>query len=145
MSLRIPLPRTRPALVPCLYDSICHFSRSCRRLQAEPVDHFTPTNRIRNVALVRLVQVGGSQSRVSRSSINIILENISAFLGDNRGTKVVDNKLGSSESSDDVFKFVLGDTVGRPRKSCYQVAQNSSECLLVWSELPSHSYGIIEI
>ena len=107
-SLRIPLPRTRPiALVPCLYDLICHFSRSCRRLQAKPVDHFTPTNRIRNIALIRLVQVGVSQSKVSFSSINIILEHISAFLGDNRGTKVVDNKLGSSESSDDVFKFIL--------------------------------------
>jgi hypothetical protein len=55
--------------------------------------------------LVRLIQVGVSQSRVSRSSIDTIVENINTFFGEDRGTKVADNKLGSS---DDVFKFVLG-------------------------------------
>jgi tetratricopeptide (TPR) repeat protein len=64
--------------------------------------------------LVLLVQVGVSQSRVSRSSINAIVETINAFLGENRGTKVADKKLGLLNkivnklgSSDDVFKFVL--------------------------------------
>jgi hypothetical protein len=55
--------------------------------------------------LVRLVQVGVSQSRVSRSSVDTIVEHINTFLGENRGTMPVDNKLGSS---DDIFKFVLG-------------------------------------
>lgn len=52
-SLRVLLPRTQPiALVPCRYDSFRHFSRSCKRLQAELVDHLTPTNRIRNIAII---------------------------------------------------------------------------------------------
>jgi len=67
--------------------------------------------------LVRLLQVGVSQSRVSRSSIDTIVDNISAFLGENRGTRVAD-KLGSSG---DVFKL-FWEYCGLPRKSYYQVA-----------------------
>ena len=52
-SLRAFLPRTQPvALLPCRYHSLRLFSRSCRRLQAELVDNLTPTNRIRNIAII---------------------------------------------------------------------------------------------
>ena len=91
--------------------------------------------------LVRLVQVGISQSRVSRSSINTIVENINTFLGEDRGTMAVYNKLGSS---DDAFKYVLGilwDDVVHPVIRLLKIQVSA----LVWSELASYSYGIIEI
>ena len=40
------------ALGPCRYHSLRHFSQSYRRLQAEFVDNLTPTNRIRNIAII---------------------------------------------------------------------------------------------
>ena len=55
-SLRTLLLRTQPIpfvpTIPCRYDSIRHFAQSCRRLQAELVDNCTPTNRIRNIAII---------------------------------------------------------------------------------------------
>lgn len=52
-TLRSLLLRTQPiTLIPCRYDSVRHFSRSCSRLQAELVDNLTPTNRIRNIAII---------------------------------------------------------------------------------------------
>jgi tetratricopeptide (TPR) repeat protein len=85
--------------------------------------------------LVRLVQVGVSQSRVSRSSINTIVENINTFPGENRKSKVVNNnKLGSS---DDVFKLVLGmlwDDIVNPVIRLLKIQVSA----LIWSELASH-------
>ena len=54
-SLRSLLLRTQPITlvsIPCRYDSLRHFSHSCRRLQAELVDNLTPTDRIRNIAII---------------------------------------------------------------------------------------------
>jgi hypothetical protein len=69
------------------------------------------------------------------------VENINTFLGEDRATKVADNKLGSS---DDVFKFaleILWDDVVDPVVRLLEIQVST----LVWSELVSHSYRIIEI
>jgi hypothetical protein len=91
--------------------------------------------------LVDLVQVGVSQSSVSRSSIDTIMENINAFLGENRGTMPVFNRL--VVSSDDVFRLVLGllwYCIVKPVITLLKIQVSA----LVWSELVNHSYGIIE-
>lgn len=52
-SFRTLVRRKQPVtLGSCRCDSIRRFSRTCRRFQADVVDILTPTDRIRNIAII---------------------------------------------------------------------------------------------
>ena len=90
--------------------------------------------------LVRLVRIAVSPSNVSRSSIDIIVENISAFLGQNRGGKVVDDIDDKWGSSDDIFRHVLRilwDNLVNPVISLLEIQVSCSIC----GDLSRHSLG----
>ncbi|KAF8970455.1 CHAT domain-containing protein [Flammula alnicola] len=78
----------------------------CLILTSTTIQHIDlprlPTRRLQD--LVRLVQVAVSESTVSFSSVERVMEDLAVLLGENRAVERMVHKLGSS---DDVFKRVL--------------------------------------
>ncbi|KAF8962316.1 CHAT domain-containing protein [Flammula alnicola] len=103
--------------------------------------------------LVRLVQDAVSESTVSFSSVERVMEDLAALLGENRAVKRMVNKLGSS---DDVFKVVLRflwDEVVNPVINFLKIEKSCSGELpmLQWCPtgaftfLPIHAAGCYDI
>ncbi|KAF8810350.1 TPR-like protein [Phlegmacium glaucopus] len=95
--------------------------------------------------LVRLVQAAASQMTISRSSIDTIMGNVTALLGETRGLRLRDNQL---RSSDDIFKFVLGilwDEVVKPVVSLLKIEKSYSRELPVLQWCPTGAFTFLPI
>ncbi|KAF8809291.1 TPR-like protein [Phlegmacium glaucopus] len=95
--------------------------------------------------LVRLVQAATPPMTVSGSSIETIMENVTALLGDTRGLRLRDNEL---QSSDDVFKFVLRilwNEVVKPVISFLKIEKSYSGELPVLQWCPTGAFTFLPI